>query len=441
MSYTLVFTLEGGDLEAIPVEVPRIRKDMKMTFSRYLFDKLLSLKTIKWHNILENLISIIDTNNSYRRSDQGTLYRSIPRSQQAYAGVSQSHSLLPVASVSDDPQIIPSFHRKMIMKKDQKADLWVHIYLSILKSIVTPSTGLPRQSQLKNEIVALSKDLILRGYVGSQLGKRDLSGGRKGEKTRGGIFYPTICVMKSFGLYINSHCDYDAGHFGESIDSGSPGRLSQSTEAGAGKRQIFAIGNFVNQRVLKPLHDFLMDTLRSSDRIDEKVSSATDRWPLSLKTNHLIRTLFGGQSVGDCLDAIFSRSMKYPFFAQFEKVYPGQRLTRYAILGDDVCIADENVASLYRQTVNDLGRKRSLPVLTWISGDGRRRPEATSSRGRSLALGDRLAVSLATAKRLPSAKDSFLSQQEDARLHFKELTRLTLPRLSQGLVSRVELEP
>ena len=37
----------------------------------------------------------------------------------------------------------------------------------------------------------------------------------------------------------------------------------------------------------------------------------------------------------------------------------------------------------------------------------------TSSRGRSLALGDRLAVSLATAKRLPSAKDSLLTP--DAR--------------------------
>jgi len=37
----------------------------------------------------------------------------------------------------------------------------------------------------------------------------------------------------------------------------------------------------------------------------------------------------------------------------------------------------------------------------------------TSSCGRSLALGDRLAVSLATAKRLPSAKDWFLSP--DAR--------------------------
>lgn len=42
-------------------------------------------------------------------------------------------------------------------------------------------------------------------------------------------------------------------------------------------------------------------------------------------------------------------------FSCAEKVYPGQRFTRYAILGDDVCIADDNVASLYRQTVNDLG--------------------------------------------------------------------------------------
>jgi len=37
----------------------------------------------------------------------------------------------------------------------------------------------------------------------------------------------------------------------------------------------------------------------------------------------------------------------------------------------------------------------------------------TSSRGRSMALGDRLAVSLATVKRLPSAKDSLLNP--DAR--------------------------
>ena len=52
-------------------------------------------------------------------------------------------------------------------------------------------------------------------------------------------------------------------------------------------------------------------------------------------------------------------------------------------------------------------------MLTWILGDEKRRPEVTSSYGRSLALGDRLAVSLATAKLLPSAKDSFLTP--DAR--------------------------
>jgi len=37
----------------------------------------------------------------------------------------------------------------------------------------------------------------------------------------------------------------------------------------------------------------------------------------------------------------------------------------------------------------------------------------TRCRGRSLALGDRVALSLATAKRLPSAKDSLLTP--DAR--------------------------
>ena len=40
-------------------------------------------------------------------------------------------------------------------------------------------------------------------------------------------------------------------------------------------------------------------------------------------------------------------------------------------------------------------------------------PEVTSCRGRILALGDRLALSVATAKRLPSAKDSLLTP--DAR--------------------------
>jgi hypothetical protein len=40
------------------------------------------------------------------------------------------------------------------------------------------------------------------------------------------------------------------------------GRLGQSLE-GAGKRGIFAIGNYVNQRLLKPVHDWLMRVLKS----------------------------------------------------------------------------------------------------------------------------------------------------------------------------------
>jgi len=44
----------------------------------------------------------------------------------------------------------------------------------------------------------------------------------------------------------------------------------------------------------------------------------------------------------------------------------------------------------------------------------------TSSRSRGLALGDRLAVTLATAKRLPSAKDSLLSPDARTSKAFSE---------------------
>lgn len=40
-----------------------------------------------------------------------------------------------------------------------------------------------------------------------------------------------------------------------------PGRLSHSVESGAGKRRVFAIGNYVNQRLLRPLHNWLMEAL------------------------------------------------------------------------------------------------------------------------------------------------------------------------------------
>ncbi|KAL4292950.1 hypothetical protein AHAS_Ahas18G0080100 [Arachis hypogaea] len=302
MPYTLVLTFEGGDL--VPVEVSPmtdfcirypnlIRKDMRIL--------PVSLTRSGYH------YTFLPSQNDYEEGSEGRLM---------YGFI-----------------YLFSLCRALRLAK--------RIDRSILKSIVTPSTGLPRQSQLRNDIVALSKDLILRYFpsflstplcqgVRWEPGKRDLRGGRKGEKTRGGIFYPTICVMKSFGLYINSHCDYDAGfplrHFGESIDSGSPGRLSQSTEAGAGKRRIFAIGNFVNQRVLKPLHDFLIASVYSNGWNFE--SAPTVRW------------------IDEKMQSSADLSLKYlsSLSSRCQKVYPGQRFTRYAILGDDVCIADENVA-------------------------------------------------------------------------------------------------
>lgn len=53
--------------------------------------------------------------------------------QQAYAGVPGPKVPLPFQlslTRSGYPKIIPSFHRKMIRKKDEKADQLVKIYLS-----------------------------------------------------------------------------------------------------------------------------------------------------------------------------------------------------------------------------------------------------------------------------------------------------------------------
>ena len=64
--------------------------------------------------------------------------------QQAYGGVKTPHTLLPVPvslTRSGYPQILPSFHRLMIYKKDDKADMIVRIYLSfftIANAILIP---------------------------------------------------------------------------------------------------------------------------------------------------------------------------------------------------------------------------------------------------------------------------------------------------------------
>lgn len=61
--------------------------------------------------------------------------------------------------------------------------------------------------------------------------------------------------VHSFNKFSNP-IDYELSH-------GSPGRLASSTDAGAGKRRIFAIGNYLSQRLLKRFHDQIMRVLLS----------------------------------------------------------------------------------------------------------------------------------------------------------------------------------
>lgn len=107
------------------------------------------------------------------------------------------------------------------------------------------------------------------------------------------------------------------------IDLGIPpitGQLGCSLE-GAGKRRIFAIGNYINQRLLKPVHQWFASVLRgipmdgtfnqtkpfvrlipSYTCFSYDLKSATDRWPLyymsevvTLLFDRSIRAFLGGK--------------------------------------------------------------------------------------------------------------------------------------------------
>ncbi|KAF1856943.1 hypothetical protein Lal_00002326 [Lupinus albus] len=103
----------------------------------------------------------------------------------------------------------------------------------------------------------------------------------------------------------------------------SYGRIAFSTDAGAGKRRLFAIGNYVLQRALKPLNDFLMRSLKAipmdgtfnQTRPLDKLkgnSSATDRWPLLIQTR-MVERLFD-KKLGDYVHnrALSSKTPKVP---------------------------------------------------------------------------------------------------------------------------------
>lgn len=184
------------------------------------------------------------------------------------------------------------------------------------------------------------------------------------------------------------------------------GRLCASC-TGDGKRRIFAIGNYINQRLLAPLHAWLasvlklipmdgtfdqtkpLDLLAGSTGVVSSIDlkSATDRWPLLLLFE-LIQCVFGRSFASSAVNSALAANVfqvafvrnahpvcfvagqplgylsSWPLFAlshhmliwwAAEQVYPGGRFRKYAILGDDVVIADIQVKDVYIGLLSRLG--------------------------------------------------------------------------------------
>ncbi|KAI5659562.1 hypothetical protein M9H77_28355 [Catharanthus roseus] len=170
---------------------------------------------------------------------------------------------------------------------------------------------------------------------------------------------PYVPTSKQLGIYVDS------------------GRLSCSC-TGDGKRRVFAIGNYVNQRLLALVHDWLASVLRlipmdgtfdqlaPLDRMKHHrgyaasvdLKSATDRWPLLLLFK-VMCALFDRSFASAVVNATLATNIftvgfvkKKPSFVSFvaaEQVYPGVKFTDYAILGDDLVIFDRAVAEKYME--------------------------------------------------------------------------------------------
>ena len=233
------------------------------------------------------------------------------------------------------PRIIAPFHRKLIRRQDDRADVVVKIYLSAFtmakliklakpvsketfQSILSPPSDLRKVAMASVEI--LNKvPLLFRKYI-PDISTIPLKSGiswrptwkakdsnmrpirlkdnpRKryksffrafpfevnswfckvqedAKKSAGSLFgilwYPRIryCFDENNEMFSQR----DASRFEREVMNNNPfpefsnvtpslGRLGRSIEGG-GKRRIFAIGNWVHQRLLRPLNKWLMDVLR-----------------------------------------------------------------------------------------------------------------------------------------------------------------------------------
>lgn len=178
--------------------------------------------------------------------------------------------------------------------------------------------------------------------------------------------------------------------------------------SGGGKRRLFILGNYIKQRLLRPWHDWAMQVLRRlpcdgtfdqlkplralrghRDVFSFDLKSATDRWPRVI-IYAMVTSLFGDSLASAVVNAslglchitvtkplvrrqrslsftvgqplgyhsswpLFALSHHFVIWMAAERVYPGaKRFKAYAILGDDVVIADRKVADEYSKILQDL---------------------------------------------------------------------------------------
>lgn len=214
--------------------------------------------------------------------------------------------------------------------------------------------------------------------------------------------------------------------FREGCD-GPSGRLSDAL-SGAGKRRIFAITNYIKQRTLQPIHDWLMSVLQSipmdgtfnqvqpleylkgfSSYWSYDLQAATDRFPYEW-SECMLSQLFGEYYSSAVIDQLRSSIYRTPIpvdppsrirksrrrFLRFnvgqplgaysswplfalshhllvwyaaELAYPGRVFKKYALLGDDIVIADEVVAHVYATLLDKLGVKISISK-SLVSNEG-----------------------------------------------------------------------
>lgn len=190
------------------------------------------------------------------------------------------------------------------------------------------------------------------------------------------------------------------------------GRIATFAEGG-GKIRYIAIGNWILQGVLKPLHDLVMRVVRvipgdctyDQDKvfrwykeIVEKgntqfnsidLSAATDRLPLGVQ-GEVLKNLLNSSEVASTWIELISR-LKYwspdlgkkitysvgqgmglytswallaltnHVLVRLAFLRVGERDFRYLVLGDDVVIASDKASSEYRSLLAQLGVKVSLP--------------------------------------------------------------------------------